>query len=243
MFLNTFLFFKQQNVSYFWDINFSMPKKTKISKTDILTSYMDYVVEQQRKPTNANDFCDITNIDKKIFFTHFKSLKKVEKTIFKELFNNSLEVLNESEEFLTFDKKNKLLSLYFTFFENLNLNREYIVIALKGCENKIKSFSIFSDLKKSFVLFVNDLEISESILPIDGLEKAQRKFVNESAWFQLFLTIKFWLDDTSTSFEKTDILIEKSINTSFEFLENKFLKNAIDLGKFVYKEKFQKNEK
>jgi deferrochelatase/peroxidase EfeB len=48
----------------------------------------------------------------------------------------------------------------------------------------------------------------------------------------------FWCMEES--FEKTDIFIEKSINTSFELLENKFLKNAFDLGKFVYKETFQK---
>ncbi|QNM85811.1 TetR/AcrR family transcriptional regulator [Polaribacter haliotis] len=217
-----------------------MAKKKKVSKLDILTLYMDFVVEHQNKPLDVEDFCETVKIETTSFHKHFKSLKKVEKTVFKELFNNSLEVLNESEEFVSFDKKNQLLSLYFTFFENLNLNREYIVIVLKGCKNKIKSFSTFSDLKKEFIQFVNHLEISESILPIDGLEKAQRKFVGESAWIQLFLTIKFWLDDTSESFEKTDILIEKSINTSFELLENNFLKNALDLGKFIYKEKFQK---
>ena len=216
-----------------------MTKKKQISKLDILTIYMDFVVEHQNKPIDVEDFCTTSKIDTSNFYEHFKSLKKVEKTVFKELFKNSLEVLSESEEFLTFDKKNQLISLYFTFFENLNLNRAYLVIALKGCKNKIKSFSTFSDLKKVFIRFVDNLDISESILPIDGLEKVQKKFVNESAWIQLFLTIKFWLDDTSESFEKTDILIEKSINTSFELLENKFLKNALDLGKFVYKEKFQ----
>ena len=217
-----------------------MAEKKKVTKLDILTIYMDFVVEQQSKPVDVDDFCNIVNIESAIFYKYFKSLKKIEKAVFKELFNNSLEVLNESDEFLSFDKKNKLISLYFTFFENLSLNREYVVIALKGCENKIKSFSTFSELKKSFIRFVDNLEVFESILPIDGLEKAQRKFVNESSWIQFFLTIKFWLEDTSESFEKTDILIEKSINTSFELLENKFLKNAFDLGKFIYKEKFQK---
>lgn len=218
-----------------------MPKKTQISKLDIITNYMDFVIEHQEKPKDVADFCENKKIDENVFFTHFKSLKKVEKTVFKELLKNSLEVLNESEDFLSFDKKNKLLSFYFTFFENLNLNREYILIILKGCKNKIKSFNTFSDLKKQFIKFIDSLEISESILPIDGLEKIQNKLVGESAWIQLFLTIKFWLDDESESFEKTDILIEKSINTSFEILENKFLKNALDLGKFVYQEKFQKN--
>ncbi|SDS25562.1 hypothetical protein SAMN05216503_2469 [Polaribacter sp. KT25b] len=215
-------------------------KKKNISKIDVLTLYMDFVIENKQKPTDVDDFCENVDLDVALFYSHFKSLKNVEKTVFKELFKNSIEVLNESEEFLSFDKKNKLISLYFTFFENLNLNREYVLIALKGCKNQLKSFSALSGLKKHFIAFVNNLDLSESILPIDGLEKIQRKFVNESAWIQLYLTIQFWLEDSSESFEKTDIFIEKSINTSFELIENKFLKNAFDLGKFVYKEKIQK---
>ena len=219
-----------------------MQKKTKISKENLLSIYMDFVIEQQKKPKNVEDFCKRCKINTKEFYTYFKSLKKIEKIIFKELFNNSLEVLNESEDFVTFDKKNKLLSLYFTFFENLNLNRDYILIALKGCKNKLKYYRTFSDLKKSFTQYIVTLELSESILPIDGLEKIQHKFVSETLWLQFILIFTFWLDDTSDSFEKTDILIEKSINTSFELLENKFLKNALDLGKFIYAEKFQKNK-
>ena len=221
---------------------FYMKKKKNVSKLDILTLYMDLVVSQKTRPIDVDDFCNEVNIKSDNFYKHLKSLKKVEKTVFKELFKNSLEVLNESEEFASFDKKNQLLSLYFTFFENLNLNREYILIVLKGCKNKLKSFSTLSDLKKNYIQYIQHLNLSESILPIDGLEKVQKKIIGESAWFQLFLTIKFWLDDTSESFEKTDILIEKSINTSFELLENKFLKNAFDLSKFIYKEKFQKKQ-
>jgi len=217
-----------------------MTKKKKISKLDVLTMYMDFVVKNQQKPTNIEDFCESISLEEDQFYNHFKSLKNVEKTVFKELFKNSLDVLNETEEFLSFDKKNKLISLYFTFFENLNLNREYVLIALKGCKNKINAFGALSGLKKDFIAFVDDLDLSESILPIDGLEKIQRKLINESAWIQLYLTVQFWLEDNSESFEKTDILIEKSINTGFELIENKFLKNVFDLGKFVYKEKFQK---
>ena len=202
---------------------------------------MDLVSEQKSKPDDVSDFCEQVNLDEDNFYEHFKSLKKVEKTIFNELFKNSLEVLNESEEFLDFDGKNKLLSLYFTFFENLTLNREYVEVVLRGCKNQLKSYKSLSSLKKNFIDFVDSLALSESILPIDGLEKIQTGFINYSAWAQLLITIKFWLEDESESFEKTDIFIEKSINTSFEFIENKFLKNVFDLGKFVYKEKFQKN--
>lgn len=217
-----------------------MTKKKTISKLDILTLYMDFVVENNEKPADVEDFCKHTKLEKDNFNNHFKSLKSVEKAVFKQLFKNSLEVLNESEEFISFDAKNKVISLYFTLFENLNLNRAYVLIALKGCKNQLASFSALSGLKKNFIAFIDQLEVSESILPIEGLEKIQRKIINQTSWMQLYLTIQFWLEDSSEDFEKTDILIEKSINTSFELIENKFLKNAFDLGKFVYKEKFQK---
>lgn len=217
-----------------------MNKKKNSSKLDILTLYMDLVSEQKIKPLDVEDFCEQVDLEENNFYQHFKSLKKVEKTIFNELFKNSLEVLNESEEFISFDGKNKLLSLYFTFFENLTLNRAYVEVVLKGCKNQLKSYKTLSTLKKSFLLFVDRLELSESILPIDGLEKIQTNAISYATWIQLLATLKFWLDDTSESFEKTDIFIEKSINTSFELIENKFLKNAFDFGKFIYTEKFQK---
>jgi hypothetical protein len=51
------------------------------------------------------------------------------------------------------------------------------------------------------------------------------------------LTLKFWLDDTSPSFEKTDMFIEKSVNTSFDIINIQPLKSFIDFGKFIFKEK------
>ena len=53
--------------------------------------------------------------------------------------------------------------------------------------------------------------------------------------------MKFWMDDTSKGFEKTDIFIEKGINTSFDLINVKPLKSLIDLGKFIVKEKIHWN--
>ena len=132
-----------------------------------------------------------------------------------------------------------MLSLYYTFFENLNLNRGYVLVVLNGCKNQLNSLKILSGLKKQFFAFVSNLELSEAFIPVDGLEKIQQNVINQAAWVQFLATLKFWLEDASESCEKTDIFIEKSINTSFELIENKFLKNAFDLGKFIYKETFQ----
>ena len=52
--------------------------------------------------------------------------------------------------------------------------------------------------------------------------------------------MKFWLDDTSPAFEKTDVFIEKSVKASFDIMNIAPIKSVIDLGKFLFKEKMMK---
>ncbi|GGG37234.1 hypothetical protein GCM10010976_06160 [Bizionia arctica] len=198
---------------------------------------MDYVVEHQSKPESVEDFSLLHQFDDVIFYEHFTSFKDLEKTIYNVLFENSLVVLMQSPEYHSFSKKDKLLSLYYTFFENLSLNREYVEVSLKGFENQLKALSVFSKLKRSFSAYIEELDLETFNLNIDSIETLQKKTIKESAWVQFLFTMKFWLDDTSEAFEKTDIFIEKSLNTSFELLETKTLHNIIDLAKFLYKEK------
>jgi hypothetical protein len=64
------------------------------------------------------------------------------------------------------------------------------------------------------------------------------RIFSEAAWVQLLFILKFWLDDTSPDFEKTDVAIEKSIAVAFEVFDNNQLETIFDFGKFLWKEKF-----
>ena len=214
-----------------------MAKNKKISASEIITMYMEYVVDHQCKPSVVEEFAELHQFDDVIFYEHFTSFKDLEKAIYFVLFENSVIILKQSPEYHSFSKKDKLLSLYYTFFENLSLNSAYIEITLKGLENQLKALSIFSKFKRSFIDFIDELDLDTINLNIDSVETIQKKTMKESAWAQLLFTMKFWLDDKSEAFEKTDIFIEKSINTSFELLNTKSLHNIIDLAKFLYKEK------
>jgi hypothetical protein len=216
-----------------------MTKKNKISASEIITFYMDYVVEYRTKPNDVEDFAQIHQFEDLQFYENFSSFKEVEKAIYNVLFENSLIILKQTPEYQVFSKKDKLLSLYYTFFENLALNQEYVKLNLKGFENQLKALSVFSSFKKSFTDFIDELNLETLHLNVDSIENIQKKTIKESAWIQLLFTIKFWLDDTSEAFEKTDIFIEKSINTSMELLDTKSLQNIIDFAKFLYKEKVQ----
>jgi hypothetical protein len=216
-----------------------MAKKNEISASEIITFYMDYVVEHQSKPESVEDFAELHEFDDVGFYNHFTSFKDLEKTIYSVLFENSLAILKESPEYHSFSKKDKLLSLYYTFFENLALNQEFIKLNLKGFEKQLKALSVFSLFKSGFIAFIDELNLETFNLNVDSIENIQKKTIKESAWIQLLFTMKFWLDDTSEAFEKTDIFIEKSINTSFELLDTKSLHNIIDFAKFLYKEKMK----
>lgn len=198
---------------------------------------MEYVVAQQSKPESIAAFSEMHNFSDEEFYSHFTSFKDIEKDIYLLLFENSVAILKQTPEFTSFSKKDKLLSLYYTLFENLSLNQEFIKFNLKGFENQLKALSIFSRFKRSFLLFIDELDLETFNLNVDVIENMQHKTIKESSWIQLLFTIKFWLDDTSEAYEKTDIFIEKSLNTSFELLNTKSLNNIIDLAKFLYKEK------
>ena len=59
---------------------------------------------------------------------------------------------------------------------------------------------------------------------------------SEGAWLQTLYLIKFWMNDNSPSFEKTDIAIEKSVHAIFDMFDTKPLESIIDFGKFLWKE-------
>ena len=74
-------------------------------------------------------------------------------------------------------------------------------------------------------------------LKTKNLDDVKDRVVNESYWIQMLVTLKFWLDDESKDFEKTDLFIEKSIAASFELTSTTPLKSVIDFGKFIFKGK------
>lgn len=215
-----------------------MAKKKHITDQDLISFYMDYVLEHNEQPKSVYAFSKLNNFDESKFYEHFGTFESLEKGVFKTLFTNTLAVLDSNEDYKKFDAKDKLLSFYFTFFENLTANRSYVVYALNKHKNSLKSLSILSELKTGFCNYIDHLNIETLDIKEERLEKLQQRSLRETAWLQLLLTLKFWLEDSSPSFEKTDIFIEKAVNTSFDLLDIKPLKSLIDFGKFIYKEKF-----
>lgn len=218
-----------------------MSRKKNVNKQSITEMYMDYYLNNNEAPKSVFQFAQLNNFSEKDFYNYFGTFTAIEQYVFVSFFDQSKALLEKSEEYHSFDARNKLLSFYFTFFELLSANRSFVLMLLKDDHKPWNTMATLSPLKKEYTKFIKDLNIETLELKEERLEKFQGKSIEQSSWMQLLITLKFWVNDTSPAFEKTDVFIEKSINTGFDLLDVKPLKSIIDLGKFIFHEKIGMN--
>lgn len=215
-------------------------KKVILTKDKIVSMYMNYTLEHNEKPTSVYQFSKKNDFTEAEFYNFFGTIESIEKEIFEMFFSKTIELLDKNTDYEQYDMKNKMLSFYFTFFELLTANRSYVVLTLKQHQNQLKNLMILSNLRKYFKNYVSQIITEDYRTKQERFQEFQEKTTTESFWVQLLLAMKFWIDDTSAKFEKTDIYIEKSLKVSFELMNIAPLDSLIDLGKFIFKEKIYK---
>jgi len=214
-----------------------MAKKKHILKEDIISYFMEYVLLNNKKPDSVYSFSKQYNFNEEDYYKFYGNFSALEQSIFKVFYEKTINLLEKNNEYQNYISRDKMLSFYYSFFELLTANRSYVVHALGSPTKNLKKIDTLKKLKKSFSNYIDKLDITLLETNEETLDKIQNKTLKESAWFQLLLTIKYWLEDTSPSFERTDIFIEKAVNTSFDLINIKPLKSVLDLGKFLYKDK------
>ena len=207
----------------------------KHDENSIISIYMEQVLENIQEPLNVFSFCKKHKIDEPLFYSYFGSIKALKQRIWIKLIENALHVIQENTAFTSYSQKDKLLTFYFSLFEIFTLNRSYILFCLESDKNQLNNLMQLKEFRKSFKNFIE--ENIETPFKNDKIANYASPVMSEGIWLQFLFTLKFWMDDTSPNFEKTDILIEKSITTSSLLMDQKPLESLFDLAKFLYKEK------
>lgn len=207
-------------------------------RTAILKQYTDHVLEHESYPKSVFKFCKTAKIEEKDFYSVYASLDAIRESIWAVFFTNTIAVLEKDKSFNKGGRKDKLLSFYFTFFEVLLLNRSYVLFALHNEKKSLQDLVYLKGLRTHFKAFATDL-IEEGNAEKDSRWRQHPpQLFSEAAWVQLLFLLKFWIEDRSENFEKTDAAIEKSVKTAFDVFDNTPLDSILDLGKFLWKEKF-----
>lgn len=205
-----------------------------VNANTIMTWYVESVLESNGKPLNVYKFCRQHGFEEAEFYKFFGSFAGLRQHIWVAFFNNAVLTMQNEPAYETYSAKNKLLSLYFTLFEVLTLNRSYILYSLKDNGEGLKNLSDLKRLRVHFREFVSTL-VHSANPPSERIDKIKKPVYSEGAWVQFLFILKYWMDDNSPGLEKTDIVIEKSVNTVVDLFDTKPLENLFDLAKFLWR--------
>lgn len=215
----------------------SKSKKQLIDDDQLIEMYMNTVLEKNEAPKNVYLFCKENSVEEADFYSFFNSLDALKETIWVKFFENTINTLHKDINYAGYENRNKLLSLYFTFFEILTLNRTYVYYALKDNKEGLRNLKQLTSLRNHFKDYIVDILKSAETEKDSKIKKVTTPLFSEGAWLQFLFILKFWLDDRSKGFEKTDIMIEKAVKATFDILDTTPLESLFDLGKFIWKER------
>lgn len=211
---------------------------SKVTDDKIITMYMDFVLENETRPQSVYKFCKENKIKEEEFYAHFGSFEALQKGIWVKFYANTVGVMQKNKDYESFSNKDKMLTFFYTMFELLTMNRSYVLFTLGKERKMIDKMSELKDLRVHIKDFASELIEEGNSEKTLKITKQSPKVFSEGAWVQFVFLLKFWMDDSSPAFEKTDVAIEKSVTTIFDVFDNTPLDSLIDFGKFLYKENF-----
>ncbi|MBE7653152.1 TetR family transcriptional regulator C-terminal domain-containing protein [Tenacibaculum finnmarkense] len=213
-----------------------MENQETITEEKIIELYMNSVLISG-KPASIYAFATDNNFEESEFYQYFSSFKSLEKSIFGVFAKETIHLLHKTEAYQGYESKDKLLSFYFTFFELLTANRSYVLWQFQDMKSDFSKLAVLKELRAAFLKYVSKIELEKIDFKNDKINKIQDKTITEAYWMQLLMILKFWIDDESSNFEKTDVFIEKSVKAAFDIQQITPVKSVIDLAKFLWKEK------
>lgn len=207
-----------------------------VSPNKIIQAYIDFLLENGNRPASVYQFAKIVKIKESDFYDHFSSFDAIESSWTKNLLQEVTAHLQADEVFLNYGAREKYLAFLYAWVEKCRDYRSFLLVLNKP--SSLPSMPAgFKELKKQFYDF------AESILRegMDKQEVKQRPLLSDryaDAMFMQFAFVhQFWMKDSSTGFEKTDMAIEKSVNLAFDLMGQSAFDSAIEFGKFLFQQR------
>lgn len=205
-----------------------------MEKKDIRDAYKKYWLENGKKPVSIYTFCQQLNITEAAFYDSYPSFDAVDKDIWRSFFEETLNKLKEDETYRNYSVREKLLTFYFMWVQQLRENRSYIL------QQKDQYLAPGAHLHKLEFFRIAFYDYIRALLK-EGYqtgEVKERKFISDQYvhgfWLQALFVLRYWIKDGSERFEMTDAAIEKAVNLSFQLISSNTLDSILDFGKFMF---------
>lgn len=216
--------------------------------------YTVFVLSKGKRPASVKAFTDSLQLLEKDFYHLYRSFDDLEYDIFESYFQETIEKLANDTTYQGYSSVEKMLAFYYAWFEKLAMHRSFITwleqqkpfisraIDYLPLGNKIIKFAVkqaiatappyLHHVRTAFKKYIKPV-INEGL----GEELADRFWIagkyDEVLWGQTILLYRYWLNDRSQGFEKTDAAIEKSVHFTFELLRPNAWDAGFDLIRFM----------
>ncbi|MCU0329329.1 MAG: TetR family transcriptional regulator C-terminal domain-containing protein [Chitinophagales bacterium] len=213
-----------------------MAKKSDISAVTIQEHYIDFVLTNGNKPLSVYHFAKSLDISEAMFYEFFSSFEQIEAQFLVDMHRHTLELVEKSPDFKSYQAQEKLSTYYYTFLEIAKANRSFLKFIFNAKVIDLSKVSTLNEYKPHFIEFITPILTLPIDTKIQKINETQLKALHQGAWLQMLTLFGFWLQDTSTNFEKSDAFVEKSVKASFDLVYHSPLSSLVDLGKFIIKE-------
>lgn len=199
----------------------------------IQKGYLDFVLTNDEQPASVYSFVKKLKITEADFYEFYASFDSIEKNIWVEMTVETIDTLEQQAIWAEYTSRDKALAFFYSYVEVLKRQRSFVIYSLKRYQNSLTTPAVLSGVKPIFDNFAETI-VNEGL---ETGELADRKFLSkkykDALWIQFAFLVKFWINDDSTGFEKTDEAIEKGVNVTFDLFQRSPLDNLLEYGKFL----------
>ena len=126
-----------------------------IHKIEITIDEIVHATEDNSK--NFQSFEDVLDIKEDEFYGFFGSFESLQQIIWNKFFDNSYGLMQKNKQYASMTNEEKMLTFFFTFFENLTLNRSYVLFIIKEHKYSLEGLMQLKGLRKKFKDFASKL--------------------------------------------------------------------------------------
>lgn len=201
----------------------------------IQKAYIDYVLTEGEQPKSVYIFAKKNKFSEEEFYNHFGSFDALEQNIWTGFASKTVAEVKGQQVWPEYSAREKALSFFYAFFELLKGSRSFAIYSANNAPKGITTPRVFQGLQNVFEDFSTEI-LNQGL---ESGELSDRKFFSkrykDALWVQFGFVLKFWINDISTGFEKTDEAIEKGVNVTFDLFERSPIDNLFEYGKFLAK--------
>ena len=208
------------------------------NQTKIKDKFLDYYLTEGKLPPSVFQFSKSMKMKEADFYEEFGSFENVLQEIWSGFFTETFDTLKKQPEYQEFSVRDKLLTFHYSLIEVFKKNRSFMLLSYPRMSKPMmmKPNMVLNKAKSEFLDYAQELIIEGQ----ENREIVQRILLQlnnqypQLLWRLTLSVTEFWIKDSSRLFEKTDSLIEKSVNASMDLMGQTAFDSLFDLGKFMF---------